>query len=87
MTTHKYSAISRGNEPCKTYAARPGSQIQLLDFNYTHDLLKVDTNGRFTTDIDMAKVYLSYNNTDIDDLVPYQCYNDIYHTSLIYLQL
>lgn len=58
-------------------------QIQLLDFNYTHDVLKVDTNGRFTTDIDMAKVYLSYNNTDIDDLVPYQCYNDIYHTSLI----
>lgn len=58
-------------------------QIYFPSFNYTHDLVKVDSHGYFTTNINMADLYAQYNNTIVDELIPYQGYNNIYDTSII----
>lgn len=61
-------------------------QIAFPTFNYTHNIVKVDTHGRFSTQVNMADVYAQYNNTDIDELIPYQGYNSIYNTNVIIKQ-
>lgn len=61
-------------------------QIAFPTFNYTHNIVKVDTHGRFSTQVNMADIYAQYNNTDIDELIPYQGYSSIYDTNVIIKQ-